>query len=283
MKIIDTHVHYNMDPLFENWRHHWEKAQAHGVEKSIVVGTTLETSQRAVAIAHQEPNLYAAVGIHPNYTSTDLSSFEELLSQPKVIAIGETGLDYFRVTDEKEKKIQQQAFRTHVKLAKNYHKLVIIHVRDQATPEEPTPGNAYWDALAILKENNEPRPSTSTTANVSLAEHCYRNADQLITQYASAEKSEPLTFILHCVSGPLSYLDEAISLGGYIGVAGNVTYKSADRIREIVKRVPVNRLLLETDAPFLPPVPYRGQACEPWMISETASALAESGSPLAVR
>lgn len=283
MPLIDTHCHYNMEPLFANWRAHWQTAQTHGVEKSIVIGTDLETSQRALEIAQAEQNLYAAVGVHPHDTETlvNFAALESLVSQPQVIAIGETGLDYFRLpTDETRSAIiaaQHAAFRRHIELALTHHKLLIVHVRDQETPEKPTLDNAYWDALRILSEYYPATTSAAPTDKLSeatnLSQQMYVNAQHLIDLYSAGDQSQAPTFILHCVSGPLAYIDQAVALGAYFGIAGNVTYKNAERIREIVKKVPAQQLLLETDAPFLPPQQHRGTTCEPWMIAETAAAL----------
>jgi TatD DNase family protein len=236
--IIDTHVHYNLEPFFLGWQEHWQKAQEHGVEKSIVVGTDLETSQRALQIAQTEKNLFAAVGIHPGEIMQDKvfeKSFAELSDKinEKVVAIGETGLDYFHLENDAQKTAliaaQQNHFRAHIRLAKNTHLPLIIHVRDR---EE----TAYWDVLRILEEEN-----------------------------FSGK------YILHCVSGPLPYIKKALKMGAFCSIAGNITYKNAQHIREIVDTIPADRLLLETDAPFLPPQEFRGKPCEPWMISLTAA------------
>jgi TatD DNase family protein len=249
MKIFDTHCHYNMTPLYENWREHWQKAQEHGVIGSVVVGTNIETSKRAVEIAQVEENLLAAVGVHPHeyndIDSTDLptillthqSVLLMLIKHNPVIAIGETGLDYFRLPSENQEvsiRNQQQALRMHIQLANEYSLPLILHVRD-------TGEQAYWDVLQLLTD------------------------DYLFKA----------PFILHCVSGPKKYVEQALEMGAYIGVAGNATYSSAEPIRELVRLVPNDRLLTETDAPFLPPQPHRGKQCEPWMIAETAKYLVE--------
>jgi len=238
--IFDTHCHYNLDPLYQDWQKHWQKAQAHGVQKTIVVGTNLESSRRAIEITAQEPNLMAAIGIHPSEKNLadQTRRLEELISE-EVVAIGETGLDYFRLDrnlPEFETTIQAQklAFINHIKLANQHQLDLIIHVRDKKTPETPTPGNAYWDTIQILE--NHP----------------------------SQQK-----FTLHCVSGPTSYIKKAIQLGAYFGIAGNITYKNADHLRDLVRIIPSEKRVLETDAPYLAPQKYRGQVCEPWMIVET--------------
>jgi TatD DNase family protein len=258
--IIDTHCHYNMEPLAADWLGYWQKAQDHGVTHSVIVGTGLDTTRLAIEQANQEPNLFMAPGIHPYryeepvtnlhvdektllaQVESDLSELAQMIpNAPKAVAIGETGLDYFRMPESVAeqsivKHAQQQAFIGQITLAEKHHLPLIIHVRDRQVSEQPVDGNAYWDTLKILKQHHS--------------------------------GTEP--FILHCVSGPLTYIQEALSLGAYIGIAGNVTYKNADQIRSLVKTAPTNRLLLETDAPFLPPQEFRGKTCEPWMIRLTA-------------
>jgi TatD DNase family protein len=252
--IVDTHCHYNLNPLLDNWQHHWQAAQAKGVGQTVVVGTTIATSQKAVEQAQAEAGLFAAVGIHPNdWHDEQLGSVETVIEQlstlinrpteQKIVALGETGLDYFRLDKtspefETIRQTQQTSLRHHLRLAHQFNLPVILHVRDQEVPETPTPNNAYWDVARIV-----------------------------------AELTQELGFIqtvLHCVSGPLAYHQAMVELGAYVGVAANATYKSADSIRRLALATPADRLVLETDAPFLPPQAYRGQTCEPWMIAETA-------------
>lgn len=244
--IFDTHCHYNLEPLFDEWQKHWQAAQAKGVQKSLVIGTDLRSNERAVAIATAENNLPAAVGLHPTDVGHEVMSDIDdavanlatlLKESDRIIAIGETGLDYFRLEDASREIVieqQQRLFQLQIALANEHHLPLIIHVRDRGE-------QAYNDVLIQLKARSDLQQA----------------------------------FVLHCVSGPLQYIKAALELGAYLGVAGNVTYKNADAIRDIVRVAPKDRLVLETDAPFLPPVPYRGQDCEPWMISETGSFLAE--------
>lgn len=251
--IFDTHCHYNLSPLYENWQQHWQKAQKHGVTKSIVPGTNIETSRRAVEIAKQDKNLYAAIGIHPNeydhISATDLpttiyqniASLSMMLDDKNVIGIGETGLDYYRLKEaERELAIhnQQEAFKIHVQLANEFKKILIIHARDRGG-EKNKNNQAYFDILEIIQNDYQHKKP----------------------------------FILHCISGPKTYIEKMLELGAYIGIGGNITYLNANDLREIIKIVPEDRLLLETDAPYLPPQKFRGQTCEPWMISETAGYL----------
>lgn len=258
MRIIDTHCHYNLEPLEKEWQSHWQTAQEHQVVSSIVIGTNYETSQKAIAIAEADKNLFAAIGFHPSEyiepsiiafkntrdvqraihdttedMSLDIGDLEELSSE-KIVAIGETGLDYFRLDayNKEQKQVikhtQHEALREHIQLARIRQLPLILHVRDQED-------QAYWDVLNLLEQEE------------------YKGA-----------------FILHCVSGPLAYIKQAVEMGAYISIAGNITYSSAHRIREIARLTPPDRILLETDASFLPPVPHRGKPCDPWMIELTA-------------
>jgi len=241
MNIFDTHCHYNLEPFLENWQSHWEKAREHGVVNSTVVGVDLETSKQAVKLAEENSSLHAAVGLHPNSIvserslqsiKADVSDLEAIISN-QVVAIGETGLDYFRLptdlTAELIRKTQKAAFTAHIQLAQKKELPLIIHVRD-------TQEDAYWDVLTLLKEQNFNQP-----------------------------------FVLHCASGPTKYIQQALQLGAYIGLAGNITYKNSSHLRDLVEFTPSNKIVLETDAPFLPPVSYRGKTCEPWMIGHTAT------------
>lgn len=263
MKIIDTHCHYNLDPIVDTWQEHYQKAQTEGVTHSLIVGTTLETSRKAIEIADEEPTLFASTGYHPyefidtafvayrnsrdiqlaleDTTATIEDEMDALatLAHPKVIAIGETGLDYFRLDQysDSEKRVimltQQEALRAHIKLATDRQLPLILHIRDKGE-------KAYDDILQVLSQEN----------------------------YAGE-------FILHCVSGTLTYVKKALEMGAHISVAGNVTYNSAKQLREVVRNTPADRLLIETDAPFLPAMPHRGKVCEPWMIRLTAEYLQE--------
>ena len=251
--IFDTHCHYNLSPLYEDWQEHWQKAQKHGVKKTLVPSSSIETSRRAIEIAKEDKNLYAAIGIHPNeynhISAADLpttiyehaASLSIIHDKENVIGIGETGLDYYRLKEEERDLAtynQKEAFKMHVQLSNDFDKILIIHARDKGGNKEKN-NQAYWDILEIVKNNYQFKKP----------------------------------FILHCVSGPKEYIKEMIELGAYIGVGGNLTYPNANELREIIKLVPKDKLLLETDAPYLPPQEFRGQVCEPWMISKTAAYL----------
>lgn len=267
--IFDTHAHYNIDPLMNDWQKHWQKAQTMGVTKTVVVGSTIEDSKVAVEISANEPNLYPAVGLHPETINIDQVENEDCQSQvetkvlqlnelvtknrQQIIAIGEIGLDYYWLKTKnhqlllKTKQLQQFLFKKQLQLAINQNLPIIIHCRDKKAPEEKTPGNAYWDLLDILQA-----PGIKP-----------------VQSHSDSGKNQAFNFVLHCASGPLQYIKEAISLGAYIGFDGNITYPSAENIRNIFQHTPVDRILIETDAPYLPPQQFRGQTCQPWMICLT--------------
>jgi len=251
--IFDTHCHYNLSPLYEDWQKHWQKAQKYGVGKALIPSSNIETSRRAIEIAKEDEHLYAAIGIHPNeynqisaadlptYIYEHAASLSMMQDNKDVIGIGETGLDYYRLTDDERQQVirnQKEGFKMHVQLANEFEKILIIHARDKGGNKDKN-NQAYWDILEIIKNNYQFKKP----------------------------------FVLHCVSGPKAYIKEMIELGAYVGVGGNVTYPNANELREIVKLVPEDKLLLETDAPYLPPQEFRGQTCEPWMISKTSEYL----------
>jgi len=250
--IFDTHCHYNLEPFFSEWEKHWQRAKSEGVTHSTIVSVDITTSKVALELAAKEAHFYPILGCHPGYyqeqveagrTETELLQLIESekktlfeLINGRVVAIGETGLDYFRLPDDQAraeliKKVQQKAFTAHISIAQEKNLPLVIHARDKSD-------DAYKDILSALKD----------------------------AQFSGR-------FILHCVSGPSTYVQEALQMGAFIGLAGNLTYKNSEHLRELAAFAPANRLLIETDAPFLPPVPYRGKPCEPWMISETAKYL----------
>jgi TatD DNase family protein len=249
--IIDTHAHYNLSPLLENWQQHWQKAQAKGIVSTIIVGANLETSQTALEVAKKEKGFFASVGVHPDdIAELDINFLENLIKNEvhsnkkitkkekrnkKIIAIGEIGLDYFRLDPQDSntpqiKQKQKEGFIKQIELANKLNLPIIVHIRD-----------AYNDALEIIK-NNPPKNK----------------------------------FVLHCFSGNPDYIKEMIELGAYFGVDGNITYKNASDLRDLLHLIPKNKVIVETDSPYLPPIPYRGKVCEPWMITLTADYLSEN-------
>jgi len=230
--MIDTHVHYNLDPIYPTWKTYWLEARSAGITTSIVVGTDDQSNTRAIELAQHNPHFFAAVGIHPesaehkeNNTLQCMKVEHLLSSSSRIIAIGECGLDYYRLLpsqkNEYHKEHQKNLFIQQIELAQRHNLPLIIHCRD-----------AYDDMLTILRKH---KPH----------------------------------FVLHCMSGNMEYLQEALALGGYISFAGNITYPKATIIQELAQHTPLDRILLETDAPYLAPQTHRGKICHPAYIADT--------------
>lgn len=252
MKIFDTHCHYNLEPLHSDWPKYWSEAQKAGVKQALVVGASLHSSACALKIASSTPHLSASIGLHPTYflenDEQDLNwhldpekdiaeiialAHQSLNSHPSPLrAIGETGLEYFRLQDRpdfEQIRIKQiKLFNQQIDLANELHLPVVIHNRDAGN------GQTFSDILEILR-NNPPQAG----------------------------------FILHCFAGTPDYLKKGLALGAYISFAGNLTFKNAHELRSLVALVPPERLLVETDSPFLSPEPHRGQFCQPAFIANT--------------
>jgi TatD DNase family protein len=226
VSLVDTHCHINFDSYDADRGQVIARAAEAGVTRIINPAIDLETSQAVVALAGQYPGVYAAVGIHPNstadFTAVMLADIEALAARPKVVAIGEIGLDYH--WDKSPKAKQFAAFEAQLALAARLELPVIIHNRE-----------ASDDVIAILE----------TWAN----------------DLPTALKSRP--GVLHSFSAPKSIAERALAMGFYLGFTGPITYKNADDLRHIAARVPLERILVETDGPFLTPIPHRGKRNEP--------------------
>lgn len=248
MKLIDSHCHLDFDPLRQNVSEFIRRAQKADVEKIINVGASLSSSRSSVELACEYPNVWASVGLHPHEAETlfdlesKLESLEGLALNEKVIAIGEIGLDFFdpsvngQVPAEIKKK-QRELFVNQLNLAKKIKKPVIVHVRD-----------AWDDAYEILQD---------------------------FTIQNQGPKNGP--GVLHCFTGGPEEAKRFLALGFYIGLTGFVTFNQSkfDLIREAVKIIPLNKILIETDAPFLAPEPFRGKANEPSFLINIAQKIAE--------
>jgi len=230
--LVDTHAHLH-DPAFDEDRLAViARARAAGVAGFLTIGTDVATSDAAVALAAAEPDVYAAVGIHPHDASTAdeaaLARIAALARAPRVVAVGEIGLDYYR--DHSPRPIQRTALVAHLQLARAVRKPVLLHCRE-----------AHADLLDIC----------------------------------GAEEVDAVGGILHCFSGDLTVARRGIDLGLLISIAGPVTYPSARRLAEVVRALPLDRLVIETDCPYLPPQPWRGQRNEPAYLPVTAARVAE--------
>ncbi len=237
MTLIDTHVHLDMSHFDADREDVIRRAQAAGVTQMITIGVTVNTSRAAVELADRHEAIYAAVGIHPhdarNWDTQTARILRGLAAHPKVVAIGEIGLDYYR--DRSPRDVQRRVFRDQLALAGELGKPVIIHDRE-----------AHKDVLRILSDR------------------------------AAAAGPDGKAGVLHCFSGDRRMAEELIALGFFLGFDGPVTYKNAHRQREMVGLLPAERLLVETDAPFLTPHPYRGKRNEPAHVRLVAEALASA-------
>jgi len=220
--LVDSHCHINclkgasspeiVDDYLNN-------AKRNGIEEFLCVCIDWESYPEVVAIAENYPEVYASIGVHPNHDKGYEPTIEDLVEKaehPKVVAIGETGLDYFRTDGETE--WQRDRFRIHIAAAKKCQKPLIIHTRD-----------AREDTIKLLKENN----------------------------------AEEAGGVMHCFTESWEMAKAAMDMNFYISFSGIVTFKSAFEIQEVAKRVPVDRILVETDAPYLAPTPFRGKQNEP--------------------
>lgn len=277
--IIDTHCHYNAQPILSQIEKHWKNSLEHKVVGGICIGTDLENSKIALDLAQKFGSMFASIAIHPEeftqkikllvdgdkysqesidqVIADDSKAFERLLieenskNNSKLIAIGEIGLDYYRLKSKGLKRnlgesMQRQIFSKQLILAFKYNLPVILHVRDQI---DRTDVNAYYDVYEIVS--------------------------QLLNKYKQENKPVP-PIILHCASGPLDYIKNFIKLGAYIGFAGNITYDNAPELREILQLTPKEKILLETDAPYLAPNQNKGEICQPYYITQTAAFLRDT-------
>jgi TatD DNase family protein len=231
--LIDSHCHLNFNAFDEDRAEVLARAKAAGIVAFINPGTNLDDSRQIVTLAEEIPHLYAAIGFHPNDAANlneeTLAQLRLLAGQPKVVAIGEIGLDYY--WDKTPRSIQLHGFEQQLALARELGQPVIIHQREAAA-----------DTMAVLR------------------------------QWAAGQAHPGL--VLHSFSGDRAMAEEAVALGFYIGISGPVTFKNARDLPEIVVALPPERLLVETDAPFLTPHPFRGKRNEPAHVKLVAERVA---------
>lgn len=230
--LFDTHAHLNAEEYKDDLDEVISRAQEAGVTNMVVVGFDRPTIERAMELVDHYDFLYASVGWHPvdaiDMTEEDLIWIEELASHPKVVALGEMGLDYH--WDKSPKDIQKEVFRKQIRLAKKVKLPIIIHNRE-----------ATADILEILKEEN----------------------------------AEEVGGIMHCFSGSPEVARECVSMNFYISLGGPVTFKNAKKPKEVAAEVPLEKLLIETDCPYLTPHPFRGKRNEPSYVKLVAEQIAE--------
>jgi TatD DNase family protein len=237
--LFDTHAHLHFPEFAGDLDAVLDRARAAGVRRMLIIGTEVESSRAAVAMAQRLPGVWSAVGVHPHdagaVDAAALDEIERLAGEPRVVAIGEIGLDYFR--DLSPRPAQADVFGRLLGLARRVDKPVLIHCRD-----------AHADVLGLLEEARLP----------------------------------PRGGIMHCFSGDVAIARRCLDLGLTISLAGPVTYPSARALPAVARFVPADRLVIETDCPFLPPQGHRGQRNEPAYLALTAARVAElRGEPLA--
>ena len=238
--LFDTHAHLHFPDFDADREAMLARARAAGVTRMVTVGTDVETSRASIALAAREPDVWATVGVHPHDAGeADEAAFaeiERLAESPRVVAVGEIGLDFFRNLSPRE--AQEGALRRLLALARRLRKPAVVHCRD-----------AHEETLAILAE---------------------------------ARVGE-VGGIMHCFSGDVAVARRCLDLGLLISLAGPVTYPNARALPDVARFVPADRLVIETDCPFLPPQGYRGKRNEPAYLAITAARIAElRGEPLDV-
>jgi len=224
--LVDSHCHLDFPDLAGRVDDALALMRENGVTHALCVSVTLQEFPQVRALAERYPNLYASVGVHPDYDNVPQvteKEFVDLASHPRVVAIGETGLDHYRIKGGAE--WQRERFRTHIRAARSSGKPLIIHMRDAAE-----------DTLRIMRE----------------------------------EKASEVGGVMHCFTGTWDVAQAAMDLGFWISFSGIVTFKNASALREVARKVPLERMLIETDSPFLAPVPYRGKTNEPGLVRYVA-------------
>jgi TatD DNase family protein len=228
---IDSHCHLDFPELAAELDSVLLNMQANAVTHALCVSVELDKFPRILALAAAHPHLYASVGVHPDYELTQEPTVAELVrlaQHPKVIAIGETGLDYFRLTGDLE--WQRERFRTHIRAAKACGKPLIVHTRAAAE-----------DTLRILAE----------------------------------EGADEVGGVMHCFTESIAVAEAAMALNFYISMSGIVTFKSATALKEVARHIPLERMLIETDSPYLAPIPHRGKRNQPGFVMHVAEEVAK--------
>ncbi|CAA9546790.1 MAG: Uncharacterized metal-dependent hydrolase YcfH [uncultured Sphingosinicella sp.] len=230
---VDSHCHLNYKGLVEEQGAVLERARGAGVAKMLNISTRASEWDDVIGVAEREPDVWASVGIHPHeadiHPDVEAQTLVERARHPKVIGIGESGLDFYY--DRSNRDRQRASFRSHIAAARESGLPIIVHTRD-----------AEQDTHDILRDE---------------------------------VGKGAFTGVIHCFTASADFAREALDLGLYISMSGIVTFKNAKDLAATAKEVPANRLLIETDAPFLAPVPHRGRPCEPAFVADTARFLAQ--------
>ena len=224
--LVDSHCHLDFPELVSQFDAVLALMQGNGVTHALSVSVTLEDFPKIRAIAETYPHIFASVGVHPDYADLPVVSVEHLTAlatHPKVVAIGETGLDYFRLKGDLG--WQRDRFRTHIRAARVCGKPLIIHTRSAAD-----------DTLRLMREEN----------------------------------ASEVAGVMHCFTENWDVAEAALEMGFYISFSGIVTFKNAKTLKEVAQKVPLERLLVETDSPYLAPVPHRGKTNQPGFVLHVA-------------
>ncbi len=233
---VDSHCHINFEGLAERLPEVLENMRSHDVTHALCVSVDFETLPSVLEVASNYENVYASVGVHPDHEDArepTVAELIELAAHPKVVAIGETGLDYYRLEGRSiaDLEWQRERFRTHIRAAKALMKPLIVHTRASAD-----------DTLRIMAEEEAHVPGG----------------------------------VMHCFTEPWPVAERALAQNFYVSLSGIVTFKSATDVQEVARRVPLERLLIETDSPYLAPVPYRGKLNEPAYVSFVGRFIAQA-------
>ncbi len=232
MKLVDSHCHLNYDGLAERQDEVLDAARARGVTAFLNISTRQKEWSDVIGVAERNSDVWASVGVHPHeadaHPDLGAAALAEGADHPRVIAIGECGLDYYY--DKSDRAAQRERFQAHIDAARTTGLPLVVHTRD-----------AEGDTAEILEQ---------------------------------AVGEGGVTGVLHCFTGSAELARKGLELGFFVSLSGIVTFKNARDLQETAKEIPLNRLLVETDAPFLAPVPNRGKTCEPAYVVDTAAFVA---------
>ncbi len=233
MKLVDSHCHLNYDGLAERQDEVLDAARARGVTAFLNISTRQREWSDVIGVATRNPDVWASVGVHPHeadaHPELGATALIEGAAHPRVIAIGECGLDYYY--DNSDRAAQRERFQAHIEAARATGLPLVVHTRD-----------AEDDTAEILER---------------------------------AVEEGGVTGVLHCFTGSAELARKGLELGFFVSLSGIVTFKNAKDLQQTAREIPLDRLLVETDAPFLAPVPNRGKTCEPAFVADTAAFLAE--------
>jgi TatD DNase family protein len=237
--LVDSHCHLDFPEFQDQLPQVLDRMAEAGVGGALCISVTLEEFPRVLALAETRANLFASVGVHPDYPdagTVDEDTLVRLAAHPRVVAIGETGLDYYRLKGDLE--WQRERFRTHIRAARQAGKPLVVHTRAAAE-----------DTLRILRE----------------------------------EGADSVGGVMHCFTETIDVATAAVDLGFAISFSGIVTFRNAESLRDVARFLPLDALLVETDAPYLAPVPYRGKTNEPAFVRHVAEGVAAArGEPVSV-